>query len=240
MVLFCFSYELIFGIWRCAASSSTVCSSTVCSGTALSNEIQCIIIPPRLPRPHSWYPTLTLFPPPSRLQRRRLFHVTALLLLIPSFLPRPHSCNPGSFALFLSTFSQTCANATVDGRHTCPPYISLLSQRCVFPSPKSCNPVTFFPLVHVCSCGRSFSLSFRPFLLLLSCISVDLCFPLSVLLPFPFSRFPIPAILSSTFSPISQKCNNEFGATVDGRNVASILSVFGPEVQSLPPTPPHI
>ena len=66
-------------------------------------------------------------------------------------------------------------------------------------------------------------------------------FPLPFLLHVPLP-FPIPAILSSLpLSPTSQKCNNAFGATVGGRNVASILSVFGPEVQSLPPPfPPSL
>ena len=66
-------------------------------------------------------------------------------------------------------------------------------------------------------------------------------FPLSFLLHVPFP-LPILAILSSLpLSPTSQKCNNAFGATVGGRNVASILSVFGPEVQSLPPPfPPNL
>ena len=102
------------------------------------------------------------------------------------------------------------------------------------------NGANWFFISHLCSFLMwSCSLLPLPILAIQTLASsLYLCSPFVVpsIRPFPL---PIPAILSSLpLSPTSQKCNNAFGATVGGRNVASILSVFGPEVQSLPPPVP--
>ena len=104
------------------------------------------------------------------------------------------------------------------------------------------NGANWFFISHLCSFLMwSCSLLPLPILAIQTLASsLYLCSPFVVpsIRPFPL---PIPAILSSLpLSPTSQKCNNAFGATVGGRNVASILSVFGPEVQSLPPHSPQI
>ena len=105
------------------------------------------------------------------------------------------------------------------------------------------NGANWFFISHLCSFLMwSCSLLPLPILAIQTLASsLYLCSPFVVpsIRPFPL---PIPAILSSLpLSPTSQKCNNAFGATVGGRNVASILSVFGPEVQSLPPPfPPNL